>query len=396
MNPLILKTDLVAAGIEVEDDLRDDLRIPDGNDIALDLGLPNGVVASVPVVREGDESPGYRLRTTDGRAYLEHRGGAVDENDRVEVVVHPAPRFYAARTTRGTPLHRLVERRGRVLVVTPLGRCGYSITGRPCTFCIEGGRSTTAAGGPVTPADVVEAVGSAMREAPIDVVLFNSDSAEGDDGGVAFLTPFIQAVRRHAHVLVAAHLHPPRTTAWVDRTYALGVDAVTYGLELFDPDAFGRLCVGRARYIGRDRYLEMLGRAATVFPRGTVWSELVVGVEPVAGTLAGIDALAAMGVVPVLAIPRGPNALGHLPAAADVAALIERLAQAAAEYHLPTAWIRDLGASITPADAQRLAMGTAGTTPHLAVALATRGARLLSRVRRRLRVRLADPRAPGH
>jgi hypothetical protein len=284
-----------------------------------------------------------------------------------------------------------------MLLVTPLGRCGYSIGGHPCTFCIEGGRSAAAPGTAATPADVVEAVGAAVREGPVDVVLFNTDSAEGDDGGIAFLAPYVQAVRRHAHVLVAAHLHPPRTAAWVDRTYALGLDAVSYGLEIFDDDAFGRLCVGRARYIGRDRYLEMLARAAAVFPRGAVWSEVVVGVEPVERTAAGIEALAAMGVVPVLAIPRGPHGLPHRPAPDDVSRLIAQLATAATAHRVPTTWVRELGASITPSDAQRFEDGRrGGPGGRVGAGLTVRGARLLSRLRRRLRVRRAASGAPSH
>jgi len=57
------------------------------------------------------------------------------------------------------------------------------------------------------------------------------------------------------------------------------------------------------RYIGRERYLEALAHAAAVFPSGTVWSDLVLGAEAHRFDMAAIDALAAIGVVPVASIP---------------------------------------------------------------------------------------------
>lgn len=397
MNPLVLKADLVASGVAVAAELRARMRVDDRPDAAVDLALPAGVTASVPVVPDAHATPGdYRLVADGERVRLERPGAPDVGATRVAVDVHAVPRFYARRTARGIPMHRVAERRGRTLVVTPLGRCGYSISGHPCTFCLEGGRPTSAASAIATPADVIEAVGAAVAEAGVDVVLFNTDSAEGDDGGVALLTPYVQAVRRHAHVLLAAQLHPPRSAAWVDRTYALGLDAISYGLEVFDDDAFGRLCVGRARYIGRDRYLEMLARAAAVFPRGTVWSELALGVEPVDRTAAGIDALAGMGVVPVLAIPRGPHGLRHRASPDEVADLIARLGTATTAHHVPVTWVRELGASITPSDARRLGGPPPGPGGRVGARLAVRGARVLSRLRRRLRVRLADSGAASH
>jgi len=391
MTPLQLKAALVASGVTLDDGLEVRLRtvgIPTGT---LDVTLPTGLVASVPIVAR--ESTGaYRIVDSTGRAELADPSGVPSPMD---ARIRAASRFAARHTTRGVPMHRIAERRGRVLLVHPLGRCGYSIIGRPCTFCIEGGRPTTPAAA-ATPADVVETVGTAMREGTIDVVLFNSDSAEGDDGGIAFLTPYVQAVRRHAHVLVAAHLHPPRTSAWVDRSYAIGLDAVSYGLELYDEGAFSRLCVGRARYVGRDRYLAMLERAALVFPRGAVWSELVLGVEPVERTEAGINHLAEIGVVPVLALARATGGRPHLVPATDLDRLTSRLTAATHAHQLPTRWISALGGSITPDEVEQTSGDHTGRMDRLRRRLASRGARPLSRLRRRLRVRRADASAPSH
>jgi hypothetical protein len=87
--------------------------------------------------------------------------------------------------------------------------------------------------------------------------------------------------------------------------------SISYNLEIFDPDVLLRQCVGRARYIGRERYLELLGRAAQVFPNGTVWCELVCGIEDPESTREGVETLAKMGVVPVLVLPGAAASSGN-------------------------------------------------------------------------------------
>jgi len=183
-------------------------------------------------------------------------------------------------------------------------------------------------------------------------------------------------------------VHPPGETRWVDRTYALGVDALSYNLEMWDPEVLKRRVVGRARYIGRERYLDALAHAATIFPSGTVWTELGMGLEPPESTRAGIDALAAMGVLPVVALVRREEAVVD-PAA--VAPLLAHLYRTVKECGIAMNWVRDLALGITPLEARhfaddgaQLALTMQRLTRWRLGALAARG---LARFRRRLRVR---------
>jgi len=110
----------------------------------------------------------------------------------------------------------------------------------------------------------------------------------------------------------------------------MGVDALSYNLELFDPVLLGRHCIGRARYIGRDRYLEALAYAASVFPGGTVWTDLVLGLEPAEATIEGVEAFARLGVVPVLVVHHpGPDTIPQVTPdeAGEVVTQLERVAR---------------------------------------------------------------------
>ena len=381
-HPAHLKLELAVRGARLDPSLR---LARNGEPLrSLDLVLPDDVWVDVPVdERQTAGSPFLLL--ADGRRHflVRHDPGGV-ETARVQVRTVPRPRFYDRRTSRGTPMWRVGTVAGTHLLVTPTTACGFSVRGAPCRFCVEGARVP---GDAVPVADVVEVVRAAFDEGACESVYFNTAHFDSDDGGVAFLSPYVEAVHRHFDTLIAMQVHPPRADRWIDQTYAMGVDALSYHLEIFDPDVLSRHCIGRVRYIGRERYLEALAHAAAVFPSGTVWTDLVLGLEPAASTVAGIDALVAMGVVPVAAIVRGEP----LPDGAEMAHVLAHLYRAVKQRGINMGWVRDLGLGIAPLEARhfagdgaRLAVTVQNLTRWRLGALAARG---LARFRRRLRVR---------
>jgi hypothetical protein len=133
-----------------------------------------------------------------------------------------------------------------------------------------------------------------------------------------------------------------------------------------------------------------------------VWTDLVVGIEPLDATREGIDALTAIGVIPVIAAIRRPSgvASGAVPTAEDLHPLLAHLYRRTREQRLPMRWLRDLTGGVVPLEAR----GTAGDPARLAVAaqslarsrlggVATRG---LARARRRLRVQSLGESDSGH
>jgi hypothetical protein len=377
-----LKAALVLGGVRIDPSLA---RPPGPAPASVDFELPDGAAVSAPVATDQQDTP-FVLAVRAGRSMVETDDGG----NAVPVVQQRGPRFAERPTTQGTPMGRIGTLRGRHLVISPGGACGFGVRGTPCPFCLEGARAMPSGAARVHPTEVVEVVRAAMAERRIDSVYLNSCAFDADDGGIVFLAPYVEAIRRHVDALVAIQVHPPATTQWVERTYAMGVDAISYNLEIFDPDVLLRQCVGRARYIGRDRYLEVLAHAARVFPDGAVWCELVVGIEPAESTRAGIDALAAMGVVPLLVLHRGAaGANGRT--LDDVDALCAHLVEATARAGLNTAWVGGLPAAIGPGEAGQ--RGSSRLLPrHRMAGFLLRN---LARTRRRLRVRKPDDASPG-
>lgn len=380
--PLELKLELATRGLRVDPTVR--LGAAPGELATLDLRLPQSLCVTAPIDERRAAGSPFRLVREGERHLLVGTNG--DAGERIEVRPVAPPRFHSRRTTRGTPMRRIAAARGAHLLVSPSTACGYSVQGTPCGFCVEGARSLVERDA-VTPAEVLEVVRAALDEGRFRSVYFNSGFFEGEDGGIAFLAPYIEIVRRHFDVLVAAQVHPPASNAWIDRTYALGVDAVSYNLEVWDPEILRRRCVGRAHYIGRERYLEALARAGEIFPRGAVWCDLVLGLEPIESTMAGIDALAALRVVPVVALHAGQEP----PPAAAVRDVLAHLSEAVRRHDIRIGWVRDLARGITPFEARSFTHGRGvdglgpWTVAHWRLGgLVTRG---LARFRRRLRVR---------
>jgi hypothetical protein len=84
-----------------------------------------------------------------------------------------------------------------------------------------------------------------------------------------------------------------------ERLSAIGISALSVNLELFDVD-LARKYMRRKHDQGRDSYLDFLERAAECMGPGRVRSMLLAGLEPMSSTLAGVEAIAARGCVPVL------------------------------------------------------------------------------------------------
>jgi len=393
-NPGLLKFDLAIRGARLGRGVHDHpdiIQLAEQGDYAartLELVLPEDVWVSVPIGDRFTAASPYELSAA-GSVFV------VDGNgQRCEVRIVPPPRFYAEKTRAGVPMWRVGTAYGGHLSINPAAGCDFVPRRLACRFCDLPTRAPEREA-PLAVADVVDTVRAAFAEGAVEFVYLHIGYLEGDDAGIGFLEPYVRAIKRHFDTLVAVQLQPPRTNAWIDRTYAMGVDALSYSVEIHDPELLQRHCAGRAAHVGRERYYDALAHAATVFPSGTVWSDLIVGLEPTASTIAGIDALVGLGVLPVLSLFRPlDDTLLHdhpLPSADEVAPVFAHLFNAVLKARINMHWVRDLSFAMTPIEARFFADDDARANAGLGTFYRSRlggiAARNLSRLRRRLRVR---------
>jgi hypothetical protein len=243
--------------------------------------------------------------------------------------------------------------------------------------------------------DVLEAVGTARDTNGIDVVYLSTGYEARPDSGVLDLEPFIRAIKHRFDILVAVDALPPADNVWIDRTYAMGVDAVSYNLEIFDPILFEQICPGPAQALGRQRFLDALEYAVGVFPSGAVICHLMVGMETLASTAKGVEALTKSGIVPVLPLfrpfkgldmrlhpARRAQARARLKPEA-LAGLYGLLYRKVRQHKIPLAWARHVSVASTPLEGRFFA----GEEARLLVFLDKLAQTRLGRV---TRARLAD------
>jgi solute carrier family 13 (sodium-dependent dicarboxylate transporter), member 2/3/5 len=285
-NLALLKLQLLFYGIRAGKGLPSPLTNPFG---LVHLVLPERVPVSVHLNTNGTESP-FTLRKDGERFLLDIQG-----REAVPVQWTPPLASYQKQTSSGLLVSDILTVHGDFIAVHPSHRCRFGQSGLSCRYC--GSSKELSEHPPFTPRDLVEAIGLVLAEKRCDVVTLSSGHTETPDGGVERLEKWVTAIRKHVNVLISLDLVPPESNEWIDKTYAMGVDALYYDSDFFNPNdepvpEFQK---------HKSRQLEALAYAARIFPTGAVLSHLVVGLEPLKDTLASIDLLIDRGVVPVLA-----------------------------------------------------------------------------------------------
>ncbi len=405
-NPGLLKLELMMRGLRVPKSVRDQLNgdygvtghALFGSAGDVDLVLPGGTWASVPTTGSMMATTPYALECVDDAFTIRADG---DPTLTCRVELRKPSTFFKHSTSTGIPYGRIGTVHGPYLALSPSNRCTFLTDLDRCRFCGVGQAVATHAGVPVD--DVLEAIRIARAENPIDMVYLSVGHLGTPDGGVTFLEPYVAAIKKHFDILVAVDALPPQDNAWIDRSYAMGVDAISYNLEIFDAARFERICPGPAREMGRARFLDALAYAATVFPSGGVTCHLIVGLEPIESTHAGISALTDLGVLPVLPIYRpfkGRDMRGDAglelfePTLDELIALHTHLYGAVRAKKLSLNLVRDIAIVTTPLEGRFFANDDSVWTSLQVRVMGSRVGRrtstVLSDLRRHLRVRRVE------
>jgi hypothetical protein len=171
-----------------------------------------------------------------------------------------------------------------------------------CRFCTTG-RNVGANEAPIKAlSDVVETCWAAKEESGITFVHLNG----GYQGsrGIRFIEPYVKAIKEDVGLLVGVQLAPEKDFKRYDELVGLGVDHLSFCVELMDPEWFARICPGKARVHGQELYFAAMQYCASLMPRGAVSGEVIAGIEPVEQTIAAIDRITALGAFPTVCIFR--------------------------------------------------------------------------------------------
>lgn len=285
---------LTPAAIEHFAAERENLTIRDGIAGGLELRLPHSVYVNVPIKEHFALLSPYSID-------CDSQGGLrlIDlHGDVLPVTVLPIPDFVSKKTSRGTPMVDVGQMFNERLSVEIFYGCVYSQKkGTACHFCELGAE---AAQHYSNSADIRELVAycEASPTIPMRHVLIG--------GGTPPETQWeryydaLEAVQAETTVPVYMMIAPPNDLDRLDQLHSRGVAEIGMNIEVYDRDIARRIMPAKGK-LSRKRYFSALERAVGLWGRqGAVRSILIVGLEPLASTLEGVDALARRGVLPIL------------------------------------------------------------------------------------------------
>ncbi|MEK6790644.1 MAG: radical SAM protein [Deltaproteobacteria bacterium] len=384
-DPGTLKIDLMLRGVRIEDPL---IKAYTCGSSGIDVLLPRDTMVNIPCAESFTNNSPYVIRKKGGAHVI------TDGSAEVDVRLVEPPEFLNRKSASGVPFSKIVQVRGALTVVTPSPRCDFFKESVECRYCAGNFNAPDREDTVYSEEDVLEAVEAALKERSSHIIYLSIGFSDTPDGGIEFLKPYLKAIKKRFNCLVAVEALPPKENRWIDETYASGADSVLYNLEIFDKELFELICPGRAKEIGRKRYLDALEYAARIFPSGTVASHLIVGLEPPGSTCMGIDYMTDIGVVPVLPIyrPTGEKALRIDPLTTEIILPVyKHLYTAISKKKISINWVRDLSMASTPAELRSFVdKGVKAATlaeSFYKTGLGRKAAWGLSALRRKLRVK---------
>lgn len=237
-----------------------------------------------------------RVRVHDAGAYEVRRDGSVfaiwHGGSRVcDVEFVRAHSWQSFRTSDGSKyLDAGVEQLGDMLVINLTPGCEYFLTKSGCSFCGYGrfGPRAQALGqipGVIEPASkaldrLKEILTYAAQTGEARHVYIVGGSALSQADELKRFLPVVEMVRK----CVGDRLRVTAGSGAVDRGGSqqyleAGADSCCYNMETWDPATFEAVCPGKAKHVGRDRWIRALTDAVDVFGWGNVGSAFVAGLE---------------------------------------------------------------------------------------------------------------------
>lgn len=192
---------------------------------------------------------------------------------------------------------------------------------------------------------IISIVQSAFEEGAADLVQINMDYCDKQDRGFHLLAPVVEAIKTKFKTFVALKGFPPQEKGTIDLIYAAGFDLLDFPLG-----GFAGANEAEGEILSSQQVHESLEYAVGIFSQGTVWTELVLGAEPLDLVKQKIDQLTGKGIVPQLKLLATSMYTGK-----DywrVKEVVRHLQEAAQRDRLTLKWLYPNCRCVSPLDTQ--------------------------------------------
>lgn len=230
---------------------------------------------------------------------------------------------------------------------------------------------------------ILSVIQSAFEEGAADLVQLNMDFSEEDDRGFNRLAPLVEAIKKYFNTFVALKGFPPSNSSTIDLMYASGFDIIDFPLGGF----YGT--VKSKKKMTAKQVHSALEYAAGVFPPGAVWTDMVLGPEPLSRFKEGVDRLADSGVIPLIYLQRGSGE--KQDRYRDLVEMAEHMDKAILRNRLPLKWLYPTCRFLSPLDTRFFTsdplQAKLAVTPVYRSGLGRKTSAGFAALRRKLRIR---------
>ncbi|HYF03612.1 MAG TPA: radical SAM protein [Patescibacteria group bacterium] len=216
------------------------------------------------------------------------------------------PDFYDMKTRSGELMKKVASMRGDCgLRVCFDNSCSYYVKGEQCKFCNIVPARQRNRNHVVTvkeAEDIYDVVKDAIIDNPVCTHLAMTAGAYKDDGlgNLPVILNRLQPLLAEKNFPIVTAITATRTKEETELLCSTGISSVAFNLEIWDEILFDEICPGKTRRVGRQRWIESLKEAQKLLKPGRTLSSFVVGLEPQASLLEGINYLSSEGIWPIM------------------------------------------------------------------------------------------------
>lgn len=230
---------------------------------------------------------------------------------------------------------------------------------------------------------ILSVIQSAFEEGAADLVQLNMDFCEEADRGFARLAPLVEAIKKRFNTFVALKGFPPSNQRTIDLMYASGFDIINFPLGGFSGT------IKSKKKMTAKQVHSALEYAAGIFPPGTVWTDLVLGLEPIPRCKEGVDWLVDSGIIPLIYLQRESSETSD--GYRDLVELAEYMNMAIQRNRLPLKWLYPTCRFLSPLDTRFFTedplQARLAVTPVYKSGLGRKTSAGFAALRRKLRIR---------
>lgn len=244
--------------------------------------LPDGTNVLIKL----DSTSPYEIRYHGDGRYSLYRDETLVES----VQFTPRPLWFTKRTQDGSLMCKVAGGNGEcVFSVLNLSYCEYFTAGEQCRFCTivpTQGKNRELGMGKLSARDldrIIETFDAAAADGSIQHFCLSGGGMYDRSQEASYFIQLVTALRRASGYqgqpfLIASQALDPEDAR---RVYEAGEGAIqmSYPMEVWDEQLFPVVCPGKARHVGRNRWLDNMCKAVEIFGRGNVGTNVVAGVE---------------------------------------------------------------------------------------------------------------------